>query len=43
VCDTHGYEYEKDDGRCVNNPGLRMKVFLVTQQEGRLVALVPDE
>ena len=43
VCDTHGYEYEKSDGRCVNNPSLRMKVFLVTQQEGRLVALVPDE
>ena len=43
VCDTHGYEYEKGDGRCLNNPELRMKVFLVTQQEGRLVALVPDE
>ncbi len=43
VCDTHGYEYEKNDGRCVNNPDLRMKVFLVTQQEGRLIALVPDE
>ncbi len=43
VCDTHGYEYDKSDGRCVNNPDLRMKVFLVTRQEGRLVALVPDE
>ena len=43
VCDTHGYEYEKGDGRCVNNPDLRLRVFLVTQQEGRLVALVPDE
>lgn len=43
VCDTHGYEYEKNGGRCVNNPDLRMKVFLVTQQEGRLIALVPDE
>ena len=43
VCDTHGYEYEKGAGRCVNNPDLRMKVFLVTQQEGRLIALVPDE
>lgn len=43
VCDTHGYEYEKGDGRCLNNPELRMKVFLVTQQDGRLVALVPDE
>ena len=43
VCDTHGYEYEKSNGRCVNSPELTMKVFLVTQQEGRLVALVPDE
>ena len=43
VCDTHGYEYEKTDGRCLNNPDLRMRVFLVTQQGGRLIALVPDE
>ena len=43
VCDTHGYEYEKSGGRCVNQPELRLRVFLVTQQEGRLVALVPDE
>ena len=43
VCDTHGYEYEKADGRCVNNPELRLRVFLVTRQEGRLIALVPDE
>ena len=43
VCDTHGYEYERGNGRCVNNPELTMKVFLVTQQGGRLVALVPDE
>ena len=43
VCDTHGYEYEKGNGRCVNNPDLTLKVFLVTQQGGRLIALVPDE
>ncbi len=43
VCDGHGWQYNKEDGRCVNNPDFRMKVFLVTQQEDRLVALVPDE
>ena len=43
VCDGHGWEYDKTDGRCVNNPDFRMKVFLVTAQEGRLVALAPDE
>ncbi len=43
VCDGHGWEYSKTDGHCVNNPDYRMKVFLVTSQEGRLVALAPDE
>ena len=43
VCDGHGWEYDKSDGRCVNNPDFRMKVFLVTKQEDNLVALVPDE
>ena len=43
VCDGHGWEYDKTDGRCVNNPDFRMRVFLVTMQENRLVALVPDE
>ncbi len=43
VCDGHGWEYDKTDGRCVNNPDFHMKVFLVTTQEDRLVALVPDE
>ena len=43
VCNSHGWEYDKTDGRCVNNPDFRMKVFLVTKQENNLVALVPDE
>ncbi|MCY4415832.1 MAG: Rieske (2Fe-2S) protein [Chloroflexi bacterium] len=43
VCDGHGWQYEKGDGRCVNNPDFRMKAFLVTVQNDRLVALVPDE
>lgn len=43
VCDGHGWEYEKGEGTCVNRPDFRMKAFLVTLQEGRLVALVPDE
>lgn len=43
VCDGHGWEYEKTGGRCVNNPDFRLRVFLVTKQDGNLVALVPDE
>ena len=43
VCNSHRWEYDKTDGRCVNNPDFRMKVFLVTKQESNLVALVPDE
>ena len=43
VCDGHGWQYEKGDGTCLTSPDFRMKVFLVTLQESRLVALVPDE
>lgn len=43
TCDGHGWQYEKTEGLCINNPGFRMKAFLVTVQDGRLVALVPDE
>ena len=43
VCDGHGWQYNKADGSCVTNPSFRMKTFLVTHQEDRLVALVPDE
>lgn len=43
VCDGHGWQYEKGEGTCVGRPDFRMKAFLVTVQENRLVALVPDE
>jgi len=43
TCDGHGWQYEKREGVCVNRPDFRMKAFLVSVQDGRLVALVPDE
>ena len=43
VCDGHGWQYDKGEGFCNSRPDFRMKTFLVTVQNGRLVALVPDE
>ena len=43
VCDGHGWQYEKSGGSCPGRPDFRMKAFLATVQEGRIVALVPDE
>lgn len=43
VCDGHGWQYDKSQGLCASRPDFRMKTFLVTVQNGRLVALVPDE
>jgi len=43
VCDGHGWQYEKAEGTCVGRSDFRMKAFLVTVKENRLVALVPDE
>jgi CMP-N-acetylneuraminate monooxygenase len=43
VCDGHGWQYEKAEGTCTNRPDFRMKAFLVTSQNDRLIALVPDE
>ena len=43
VCDGHGWQYDKGEGLCTSRPDFRMKAFLVTVQNGRLVALVPDE
>ncbi len=43
VCPNHGYQYEKDGGKCLNAEGLRMKSYVVNVKEGRLIALVPDE
>ena len=43
VCDGHGWQYEKSEGICANRPDFRMKAFLVTVQDDRLIALAPDE
>ncbi len=43
VCDGHGWQYEKSEGTCEGKPDFRLKAFLVTVKENRLVALVPDE
>jgi len=42
VCDGHGYQFDKDGGRCITNPDLRMKLYPVSVKEGRLIALAPD-
>src|SRR5580698_5787848 len=43
VCHNHGYQYDKDGGKCLNAEGLRMKSYVVNVKEGRLIALVPVE
>jgi len=43
VCDGHGYQYDKDGGRCLNADGYRMKSYVVNVKDGRMIALVPDE
>ena len=43
VCDGHGYNFDKDGGRCITNPGLRMNSFVVSVKDGRLIASAPDE
>jgi N-acyl-D-aspartate/D-glutamate deacylase len=43
VCRSHGYQYNKDGGKCLNAAGLRMKSYVVNVKDGRLIALVPDE
>jgi nitrite reductase/ring-hydroxylating ferredoxin subunit len=42
VCHNHGYEYDKDGGRCLTAEGLRMKSYVVNVKEGRLIALLPE-
>lgn len=42
VCDGHGYNFDKDGGRCITNPDLRMKTFAVAVKDGRLIASAPD-
>jgi nitrite reductase/ring-hydroxylating ferredoxin subunit len=43
VCHNHGYQYDKDGGKCLNAEGLRMKSYVVNVKGGRLIALVPVE
>ena len=43
VCDGHGYNFDKDGGRCITNPSLRMKSFVVSVKDGQLIASAPDE
>ena len=43
VCHNHGYQYDKDGGKCLSAEGLRMKSYVVTVKDGRLFALVPDK
>ena len=43
VCDGHGYQFDKDGGRCITNPDLRMKLYPVSVKDGRLIALAPNE
>ncbi|HJU20099.1 MAG TPA: amidohydrolase family protein [Stellaceae bacterium] len=43
VCPDHGYQYDKDGGKCLNAAGLRMKSYVVNVQGGRLIASAPDE
>ena len=44
VCQNHGYQYDKDGGKCLNaEGGLRMKSYVVNVKDGRLIALAPVE
>jgi len=43
VCHNHGYQYDKDGGKCLSAEGLRMKSYVVTVKGGRLIALVPEK
>jgi N-acyl-D-aspartate/D-glutamate deacylase len=42
VCHNHGYQYDKDGGKCLNADGLRMKSYVVNVKDGRVIALLPD-
>ena len=43
TCDGHGWQFDKYEGVCVNQPRVRMKAVRVTVTEGRLWALVRPE
>jgi N-acyl-D-aspartate/D-glutamate deacylase len=42
TCPDHGYQYDKDGGKCLTAEGLRMKSFAVDVKDGRLIARIPD-
>ena len=43
ICDGHGWEFDKNEGVCVNQPHVRMRALLVDIENGRLSALVRPE
>ncbi len=43
TCDGHGWQFDKNDGVCVNQPQVRMRALQVDVQDGRLSALVRPE
>jgi nitrite reductase/ring-hydroxylating ferredoxin subunit len=38
VCHNHGYQYDKDGGKCLNADDLRMKSYVVNVKDGLLIA-----
>ena len=43
TCDGHGWQFDKNDGICVNQPHVRMRAVRVDIEDGRLSALVRPE
>ncbi len=43
TCDGHGWEFDKTEGVCVNQPHVRMRALRVDIENGRLSALVRPE
>lgn len=43
TCDGHGWQFDKSEGMCVNQPHVRMRALRVDIENGRLSALVRPE
>ena len=43
TCDGHGWQFDKNDGICVNQPHVRMRSVRVDIENGQLFALVRPE
>ena len=43
TCDGHGWQFDKSEGVCVNQPHIRMRALRVDIENGRLSALVRPE